>query len=649
VLYNSSGITPGAAFAIGAFGQDLTLQGATTTIIATSTNSIVFNTGSSERLRINSSGKVMVNTTATSTGQVNIIGIASGGATVTVAGIYQESLLDPSASGQFQFGNRHIVNVAPSASSSMVGEFIRTIDNTTLNNTVRAMELQAWSGTNVQGINTGLFAAGRTFGVQAVSNGTAGGIAAPAAIFGEITTSTQGQALRLYSQHISSSSQDLALFYQEVSTFNGTGLKMDFARTGGTFTGNYLNFLRNATSVFAVNATGSVMIGTSTPYGVSNLVVCAQSNCTLPASTSTVAVFASDDGTQSGRSISARGTITSQLADVGEYVPVEGNASDYETGDLLAVASSSPGPIFGKSRGQYDANLVGIVTPASAFIAGGDTQGRESVIMALAGRVLAKVSGENGSITPGDLIAASSEAGVGMKASGSGRVIGVALTAFEGTSGADGGTISVFVNPHYYYQSETEMLQGGTSGNMEVNNFTFDSSQTVTVGTLVAGKVKTQNLEVGASAAPSGITLYDTKTGEAYCVVIENGAFKSIPGKCDNFVFIPSTSVPLPSEEPAPEEPPQETATSTEEVATSTEEITTSTEEVIIATSTEEIAPPSEEIATSTEEIIPTEETATSTGEAVTEPLPAEPIVEPTPEELVLPEFPPAEGGGASE
>jgi hypothetical protein len=598
----------------------------------------VFTAGSSERLRINSSGKVMVNTTATSTGQVNIIGTASGGSLVTVAGLYQESLLNPSASGNFQFGNRHIVNIAPTASSSMVGEFVRTVDNTTLNNTVRAMELQAWSGTNVQGINTGLFAAGRTFGVQAISNGTAGGIATPAAIFGEITTSTQGQALRLYSQYIASSSQDLALFYQEVSTFQGTGLKMDFARTGGTFTGNYLNFLRNTTSVFAVNATGSVMIGTSTPYGIANLTVCAQSNCSLTSATDTVAIFASVDGTTATRSITAKGTIVGQLADVGEYVPVVGSASDYEAGDLLSVAGDGAEARFGKSRGQYDANLVGIVTPASAFIAGGDTQGKESVIMALAGRVQAKVSGENGPILPGDLITASSKAGVGMKASGSGRVIGVALSGFAGTSGNEQGIIMVFVNPHYYYKNETEMLQGGGSGTMEMNTYTFDSSKTVNVGTLVAGKVVTQNLEVGAPAAPSGITLYDTKTGEPYCVIIENGAFKSIPGKCDNFAFIPSALAPLPSEDSTSSPQAGEVATSTEEVATSTEEITTGTEEII---SPEETVPPPEGTVTSIE---PTVE------QFPKEPLPESTATEPSsgespPQESSLP----SDGGGGGE
>ena len=193
------------------------------------------------------------------------------------------------------------------------------------------------------------------------------------------------------------------------------------------------------------------------------------------------------------------------------------------------------------------------------------------------------------------------------------------------------------------------MLQGGTSGNMEVNTYTFDSSQTVTVGTLVAGKVKTQNLEVGASAAPSGITLYDTKTGEPYCVVIENGAFKSIPGKCDNFVFIPSTSVPLPSEEPAPEPTTELTTTSTEETgtptppeadvgarstestATSTEpvvtEIATTTEPTAISTTTEPIVEPAPEAATTTEPIV--EEIPTTTEPTVVE----EPVATSTPSE----------------
>ena len=636
VTYDSSGITPTAAFILGAQSQNLTLQGATTTIIATSSNSIVLNTSGNERMRVASGGQILINTTATSTGRVNIVG--STGAAVGVAGVYQESLLNTSSGGSFQFGNRHIVNVAPSASSSMDGEFVRMVDNTTLLNTVRAMELQAWSGTNVQGINTGLFSAGRTFGIQAVTNGSAGGISTPAALYGEITTSTQGQIMRLYSNVIASSSQDVAQFYQETSPFAGNGLKMYFAQNGGSFTGNFLDFVNNATSVFAVNYKGSVMIGTSTPYNVSNLVVCAQGNCVLPATTSTVAVFASDDGLTTGRSISAHGTITGQLADFGEYVPVEGNPGDYEVGDLLAVSSSSPTPRFRKTNNPYDSNLVGIVTDASAFIAGGSTNPASSVIMTLAGRVLAKVSGENGPIAVGDLITASSQAGTGMKAALTSRVVGIALEPFNGTSGNETGKIMVFVNPHKYYLPDTELLQGGSSADTSMNSFTFSATSTITVGTIEAGKVIAKNLEVGTSEAPTGVTLYDVKTKSPYCLVIEDGLPRSFLGRCEDFdftaMFAPAvnsggdTATTTDTEATATStESGSETATSTEEtatsttttepIATSTEEITMSTEEVIIATSTEEIATSTESTATTTEPVV-IEETATTTEDVAT-------------------------------
>ena len=67
--------------------------------------------------------------------------------------------------------------------------------------------------------------------------------------------------------------------------------------------------------------------------------------------------------------------------------------------------------------------------------------------IALNGRVYLKVSTENGSIKIGDAITSSSIPGVGMRATGAGRVVGIALESFD----IDGvGKIMVFVNPHFY-------------------------------------------------------------------------------------------------------------------------------------------------------------------------------------------------------
>ncbi len=494
----------------------------------------IYTSSNNPAFKVNSVGKILVNTISTSTGQLNIVG--STGLVSGVAGLYQESLLNATSSGSFQFGNRHIINISPTASSSMDGEFIRTIDNTSLANTVRAMEIQAWSGTNIQGINTGLWAAGRTFGVQAFSNGTASGVLNGAALYGEIQSTSTGNGLRLYSKNIASSSQDLALLFQEISNFQGNGLKMDFGRTGGAFTGNFLNFNNNAVSKFAVNATGSVMIGTSTAYGVSNLLVCAQGNCTLPTATNTVAVFASTNGTATGSSIIARGTITQGAADVGEYAYIEGLATDYDAGDLLAI-SEATSTRFKKTSRAYMANLAGVVTKTAGFIGGGEIAGQaDTVVIALAGRVPVKVSGENGSIKLGDSITASSIVGYGMKSTLPGRVVGMALEDFNASSATATGTIMIFVNPSYSFPNsvEYENLQGGNSGVSAMNTFAFDKKLTVKIATLIAGKITVEDLTIGSEEHPAGITIFDVKTKKPYCVVMEDGATKNYSGKCSD-------------------------------------------------------------------------------------------------------------------
>ena len=52
-------------------------------------------------------------------------------------------------------------------------------------------------------------------------------------------------------------------------------------------------------------------------------------------------------------------------------------------------------------------------------------------------------------------------------------------------------------------------------------------------GTLSVNKVQTNELEVGSQTRPSGITLYDEETGEAYCLKIKNGEIVKETGKCD--------------------------------------------------------------------------------------------------------------------
>src|SRR3989338_8289462 len=89
--------------------------------------------------------------------------------------------------------------------------------------------LPTWcAGSNTAGTNTGIRTTGATFGIQAITTGGAGAVALPAAIYGESTGTTQGDILRLFSSTITST-QQMAYFYHDTSTFTGTGLLMDFA------------------------------------------------------------------------------------------------------------------------------------------------------------------------------------------------------------------------------------------------------------------------------------------------------------------------------------------------------------------------------------------------------------------------------------
>jgi len=251
--------------------------------------------------------------------------------------------------------------------------------------------------------------------------------------------------------------------------------------------------------------------------------------------------------------------------------------------------------------------------------------------MAVAGRIPVKVSGENGAINIGDLVAASSLEGHGMKSTATGRVLGVALEAFQAETATSTGKILVLVNPHWYYTNDVETLQGGGSGDMEMNNFTFDESLTtvIQVGTLVANNIYTLSLTVGTEEKPGGITLYDVQTKKPYCVLIENGDLIRYPGKCEDNYLVNPAAAPF-AESATAAEPPatgaqtaSETAdnTTTTDVtttdATTTDETATTSDTTMTdttttdATTTEPTAASADETATTTDTVSATEETAT--------------------------------------
>jgi hypothetical protein len=96
--------------------------------------------------------------------------------------------------------------------------------------------------------------------------------------------------------------------------------------------------------------------------------------------------------------------------------------------------------------------------------------------VALVGRVPLNVTGEGGAIEVGDFVTTSSTAGKGMKANEAGRVIGMALSSFDGSGE---GQIMVQVINTWYQPNQATSLQGGNNssdmlayGDLSVENLT---------------------------------------------------------------------------------------------------------------------------------------------------------------------------------
>lgn len=144
---------------------------------------------------------------------------------------------------------------------------------------------------------------------------------------------------------------------------------------------------------------------------------------------------------------------TAATADLAEHLPTKD--SSIEAGDIVAADPNNSQNVI-KSNVAYQNTLLGIISTAPGVTLN-STQ-VDGKPLALAGRVPVKVSLENGFIKTGDPITSSSVAGIGMKASQAGRVIGIALENF-GSSQCNNitisqcnnvATITVFVNPSWY-------------------------------------------------------------------------------------------------------------------------------------------------------------------------------------------------------
>ena len=363
--------------------------------------------------------------------------------------------------GGFQFGHRFINNISGSTSTaSHIGTLIRMDDDTTEANTIRGLEVQAWSGTNVLGVNTGIATFGKTFGLHAVTDGLAGGKSQPAAVFADLQNATQGNAIRAYTS--TATSADIALIFHTGTAYTGDALSIDIASGSGTFTtGNFWKARLSGTTKAHLDSDGNMFVNLNSS---GNSALC---------------------HTTSGAEEEIVDCATDPQADYMEMYPTMLGS---EEGDILVTsfedfAISSAGDKVAKlvkSSTSYDQNIIGIVSSASRAgdfnsIGYNIKQADNPQPIALSGRVKVKVNLDNGPIAVGDRITTSTVSGVGMKATQSGMVVGIALESLDtvashsASSGQAGsyGKVMVFVNSGYWVPTTTALAGGTASQSIE--------------------------------------------------------------------------------------------------------------------------------------------------------------------------------------
>ena len=141
--------------------------------------------------------------------------------------------------------------------------------------------------------------------------------------------------------------------------------------------------------------------------------------------------------TSTAYSLMADDAIGANAFDLAERYEISGGAS---LGDVLVIDKDSPMHMKKSTGIPYDPNLSGVVSTRPGFVLG--SGGGASV--ALVGRVPVTVTVSNGAIQVGDPITSSNIAGVAMKATQAGRILGHALQATT----VDG-QIEVFLQPGF--------------------------------------------------------------------------------------------------------------------------------------------------------------------------------------------------------
>lgn len=154
---------------------------------------------------------------------------------------------------------------------------------------------------------------------------------------------------------------------------------------------------------------------------------------------------------------------TVQSADLAEnYI----SSQILESGDIVMPASDGNNQAVMKTSQEYQSQTIGIISAKPGVTlnsdATTDTTHPNLYPMALQGRVLVKVTSQNGPIAAGDILTTSSIPGVAMKATKNGTVVAKALEGYNSTDPQSVGKIMVFVGIAYHDFADTHIAQAPT-------------------------------------------------------------------------------------------------------------------------------------------------------------------------------------------
>ncbi len=482
-LQITSGVTTGTGTSAGLSLSSTTVTSGDLVSLSQSTST---NTGTGLKINMaNGSGTFTGNlvdfqVNGTSRFKVGPGTITTSGSTA-VAGLLQDLVLTNGTGSGFQFGNRLLNTVNGGTAGSHVGQFIRMTDSTSLSTgqIVRGIEVQAYSGTNNNGINTGIQTYGKTFGLSAETTGQAGGVALPAAVFADLNNGsapTVGNAIRAYTDNATSAT--LVQLFQDTTAYTGTGLQMDFGNNSGSFIGNFSDYLYQGASKYKLayssstskttetfGATGSTTDYASGTNGNTYIMKIPQKATTGTCASAAAEglIFQTSGGTQvghmciSGPTAGAANKLTMYAeAFTGTSTDVAENYTDIsgtlEAGDVVKIDPQANKAVT-KTEASDSAVIAGVISTSPGLLLAGisESNGATDLVnptpVALTGRVPVKVTNENGAIAPGDFLTVSTtRSGYAMKATGPGQVIGQALTGFN----SEAGKVEAFIRPTWF-------------------------------------------------------------------------------------------------------------------------------------------------------------------------------------------------------